>query len=119
MSKVKGKFIDYDPITLGLNGSGQLTTLSSGSASTSVISTNTTAEKDKLYVITASLTLTLPSSPAVNDKVYFCDLSASSTSIIARNGSKIMGTAEDLTLDKINPGGTLWFSGSTYGWLII
>lgn len=83
----------------------------------SVISTNTTATKSNLYVFTASLTLTLPASPSVGDKVSFSNRSGTTTCVIARNGQPIMGLAEDMTLDYQNHFGTLVYADATRGWV--
>jgi hypothetical protein len=82
-----------------------------------VISTNTTAVRSRLYVLTASLTLTLPASPAAGDWVAFSNRSGTPTPVIARNGQPIMGLAEDMTLDNVNHFGVLVFSDSTRGWI--
>jgi hypothetical protein len=82
-----------------------------------VINTNTTAVRFKTYVLTASVTLTLPASPAAGDWVAFANRSGTSTPVIARNGQNIMGRAEDMTLDNINHFGTLVFADATRGWI--
>jgi hypothetical protein len=82
-----------------------------------VISTNTTAVRSRVYVMTASLTLTLPSSPTAGDTVMFSNRSTTTTPVIARNGQNIMGLAEDMTLDNVNHFGVLVFSDSTRGWI--
>lgn len=83
----------------------------------SVISTNTTAVHGSTYVLTASLTLTLPSSPSAGDWVAVQDSSGTSTCVIARGGQKIMSLAEDLTLDYLNTSFRLVFADSTRGWV--
>jgi hypothetical protein len=90
-----------------------------GGSSVSVISTNTTATKGNLYVLTASLTLTLPVSPTAGDSVKVSNLSGTTTPVVARNGEKIMGLAEDLILDKLNSGFELNYINATVGWVII
>lgn len=85
----------------------------------SAISGNTNAVKNIHYVMTANLTLTLPSTPAVNDLLMVSNMSGVATCIIARNGEKIMGLAEDFTYEKLNVTSTFKYSGATYGWLIM
>lgn len=85
----------------------------------SVISTNTTAVANTLYVLTANLTLTLPASPSVGDSIKVSNRSGVATCTIARNSENIMGAASDLTLDKLNSGFELIYSGSTEGWILI
>ena len=84
-----------------------------------VISTDTTAVTDVLYVLTASLTLTLPISPAVGSSIKVSNRSGVATATIARNGEKIMGAAADITLDKLNSGFEMIYSGSAEGWILI
>lgn len=85
----------------------------------SVISADTNAQKDYLYVLTATLTLTLPSSPGTGDSIKISNRSGVDTATVARNGKKIMGAAEDLTLDKLNTGFEMIFSGDAQGWILI
>jgi hypothetical protein len=86
---------------------------------TQIISTNTSAAASNIYVLTASLTLTLPSSPTAGDWVGFSNRSATTTSVIARNGQNIMGVAEDMTLDNVNASGTLIYADATRGWVFV
>lgn len=87
----------------------------------SVITGDTNAVKDYLYVLTgnATIVLTLPASPSVNDKIAVVNLTSVLTCSVARNGNNIMGSATDLTLDKANAGFTMIYSGATNGWVII
>lgn len=85
---------------------------------TEVISTNTAAVSGRDYVLTASLTLTLPASPAAGDSVGVQNSSGTTTAVIARNGSNIMSLAEDMTIDILNAGFTLMYADATRGWVI-
>ncbi len=87
--------------------------------SVAVISSDTTAVSDTLYVLTANLTLTLPASPSNGNSVKVSNRSGVATCVIARNGSKIMGSAADLTLDKLNAGFEMIYSGTAEGWILI
>ena len=91
----------------------------STSYSVSVISSDTTAVANTLYVLTATLTLTLPASPNAGDSVKISNRSGVATATIARNGEKIMGVESDLTLDKLNSGFEMIYSGSAEGWVLI
>ena len=82
-----------------------------------VISINTTAVRYRTYVLTATLTLTLPMSPSAGDWVRVVNRSGTTTPVIARNGQNIMGLAEDMTLDNANATLTLTFADSTRGWI--
>jgi len=84
---------------------------------TSVITENTTAVTGTNYIATASLTLTLPASPAAGDVVGFQNSSNTSTCVIARNGSNIMSLAEDLTIDSLNHALVLQYVDATRGWV--
>ena len=84
-----------------------------------VISTNQTASAGSVYVFTASLTLTLPASPAVGESIKISNLSDTTTCVLGRNGNKIMGDASDLTLDTASASFELIYSGTAKGWVII
>jgi hypothetical protein len=85
----------------------------------SVISTGTTAVASRHYVLTANLTLTLPSAPTVGDWVKLSNRSGVTTAVVARNGQNIMGLAENFTIDIQNFVCTFVFSGASQGWVII
>lgn len=90
-----------------------------GTDGVSVISSNTTAQPYYVYVLTASLTLTLPASPQVGNYITVSNLSNTTTCVIARNGTNIMGLAEDLTIDTVNSGFKLIYSGASKGWVVV
>ncbi len=83
-----------------------------------VISTNTTAVASRVYVLTASLTLTLPASPSAGQWVAVQNSSGTTTAVIARNGSNIMSLAENMTLDTLNVTLTLMYADATRGWVL-
>lgn len=84
-----------------------------------VIAGNTTAVNKGIYVITDSLVLTLPAAPVMGDMVSFSNRSNTNTSVISRNGSNIMGLAEDMTIDSASGLGSLVFADATRGWVLI
>lgn len=84
-----------------------------------VISTDTNALKNTIYVLTADLTLTLPASPVAGDSIKISNQSEVAACIIARNGSNIMGLASDLTLDDPAKNFELIFTNAAKGWVII
>ncbi len=84
-----------------------------------VISANTTAVSSNTYVLTSTLTLTLPTSPTQGDYVKVSNRTGGTTSVIARNSSKIMGLDEDMTIDLANASVTLTYTDATRGWVII
>lgn len=87
--------------------------------SVNVISANDTAVAGAVYVFTAGLTLTLPSSPEVGESIKISNRSGVATCVLGRNGNKIMGDAEDLTLDTASASFELIYSGPAQGWVII
>ena len=84
-----------------------------------VINSSTTATANNLYVFTANLTLTLPASPSAGDSIKISNRSGVATCVLARNGSNIMGSASDLTLDTASASFELIYSDATNGWVII
>jgi predicted acyltransferase (DUF342 family) len=84
----------------------------------SVIGSNTTAVAGTTYILTASLTLTLPSSPTAGDTVGVVNASGTATPVIARNGQNIMSLAEDMTINNINASLSLTYADATRGWVI-
>jgi|MEHZ01.5.fsa_nt_MEHZ011471514.1_8 hypothetical protein len=90
-----------------------------GGIAVTVISGNTNAATGNLYVLTANLTLTLPSSPSVGNYVKISNRSGVATCVVARNSEKIMGATADLTLNKLNSGFEMIYSGTAEGWILI
>ena len=87
------------------------------SFTTNVVTGNTTASKDNHYYVNGSnITLTLPSSPTVGDEVRFSEVAGNTNNIIARNGSNIMGSASDLTVDTAYLVLYLRYVDSSIGW---
>jgi hypothetical protein len=85
----------------------------------SVISASTTAAANTLYVLTANLNLTLPTSPAMGDSIKISNRSGVATCQLLRNGSNILGAAADLTLDTASASFELIYTDATNGWVII
>ena len=105
---------------LASDGDGTFSWANAGGGITpSVISTNTTAVKDYLYILTANLTLTLPASPSAGDSLKVSNLSGVATCVIARNSSNIMATAEDMTLDNQYASFELIYGDATRGWVVV
>ena len=84
-----------------------------------VIGTNTTAVASRIYVLTASLTLTLPASPSAGNTVAVSNMSGVLTAGIGRNSQPIMALAEDLTVDLDGAGFTLIYADATRGWVLL
>ena len=85
----------------------------------SVISSNTTAVSNSVYVLTANLTLTLPANPEIGDSIKISNRSGVATCVLGANNKKIMGSAANLTLDTASASFELIYSGTEQGWVII
>ena len=84
----------------------------------SVIGSNTTAVAGTTYILTATLTLTLPTSPTAGDTVGVVNASGTATPVIARNGQNIMSLAENMTINTIDASFSLTYADATRGWVI-
>jgi len=68
-----------------------------------------------------TITLPLNASLLLNDTIQIIDATQSfqaNNVTVARNGSLIQGSAEDLTLDLNGAIMTLIYTGPTYGWIV-
>lgn len=108
-----------DIIEVMIITSASLVTITPSNYATQTISTSITGVKNTLYVFTANLTLTLPATPANGDSIKISNLSGVATCVLARNGSLIMGSATDLTLNNATASFEIIYSGATKGWVII
>lgn len=84
----------------------------------------TAVQDDFIWANTSAgaFTVTLPATPADNDKITIGDVAgswATNKLTLGRNGKTIMGLAEDLVLDIKNITVEVIYSGSTYGWRIV
>ena len=77
----------------------------------------TVANRTVRYLTSNSQTLTLPASPSAGAEVVVVVGNYTNCSI-GRNGQRIMGLSENLTIDKANVGIRLIYINSTYGWRI-
>jgi hypothetical protein len=87
------------------------------------ISANTNIIAKKRYFVTSAsaLTLTLPSSPVLNDEIQIVDASGNAATYnitVARNGKLINGNAGNFIIDVNGSWYTLVFTGNTYGWKV-
>jgi hypothetical protein len=98
---------------------GEISVTASSKYNVSVISSNTTANSNTVYVFTASLELTLPAA-TIGDSIKISNRSGTSTCTLVPNGAnKIMGSNTTMTLDTANASFEIVFSGSAEGWVII
>jgi hypothetical protein len=97
--------------------SGDGSGLTGVSLPTNVITANDSAAAGNHYYLNgASLTLTLPASPSVGDEVRISEVAGNTDNIIARNGSNIMGSADDITIDTAYLVIYLRYVDATIGW---
>jgi len=69
-----------------------------------------------------AFTITLPASPTAGNTIHILDAAASfdnNNLTVARNGKKIQGATNDLTITTENTGIGLVFYNDTYGWRIL
>jgi len=84
---------------------------------TNVITSNTTAVKDNHYYLNGSaISLSLPASPSVGDEVRLSEVAGNTNCVIGRNGSNIMGSASNLTIDTAYLVLYLRYVDSSIGW---
>lgn len=85
---------------------------------TSVITANTNAVAGTYYYLNgASITLSLPGSPAAGDQVGVAEISGNTNSVIAGNSSNIMSISENLVIDREYAAFRLIYVDSTRGWV--
>ena len=79
----------------------------------------TLVNRERCTVTFIGRTLTLPASPLPGFEVAVTVAGNFMNTIIARNGQKIMGLAEDFTINSANTTVTLFYINATVGWRII
>lgn len=89
----------------------------------SSISSNTNLLVSTRYYVTSAsaLTLTLPSSPTINDQIDIFDASGNASTYnitVARNSKLINGNSGNFIIDVNGSWYTLVFTGNTYGWVV-
>ena len=111
--------------SLDVDGDGDISgTLTVGGLSGDIFSTVTVTSSNKTIInreyctVTASgRTITLPSSPSAGNQVVI-SVGAFTDTVIGRNGSNIMGLAEDMTVNVLNATVDLVYVDATRGWRI-
>ena len=84
----------------------------------------TAAANDRYFIDTSggAVTMDLPSSPLTGDQVRVVDLASTFDThnlTIGRNGNKINGASDNLTISTEDASIGLVYTGSTYGWKLI
>jgi len=96
--------IASEPVSVGI------TSIVTGSSVTATANTH-------VYVNTAGQTITLPASPTIGQRVLVTVENFTDT-VIGRNGSNIMSSGTDMTLDKEYLSVQFIYTNSTVGWVI-
>jgi len=78
----------------------------------------TVANRQVRYVTSDSQTVTLPSGPGVGNEVVVINGGSFTGTVVGRNGQKIMGLSENITLDVEYAAVTFLYIDSTRGWVI-
>jgi len=82
-------------------------------------STNLTMQPGYTYAYYVGVSsLTLPVSPMIGDTLRIINRSGSITALILRNGSNIMGVADDVTFDELNGTYNFTYANTPDGWII-
>tara|TARA_B110000977_G_scaffold38469_1_gene51713 strand:- start:539 stop:922 length:384 start_codon:yes stop_codon:yes gene_type:complete len=92
------------PIAVGI------TSVATASSLTATVNTH-------VYVSAATQTITLPASPTAGQRVLITVGNFTDT-VVARNGSNIMSSATDMTLDKEYLSIQFIFADATRGWVM-
>ena len=105
---------------------------SGGSGSGSSASSNTWVEKTTAYTVvagekllvdcsSAAVTVTLPASASLGEEIRIIDATGNSSTnniTIARNGHKIQGASDDLTINTDRAAFGLVYYNAAQGWLL-
>ena len=81
-------------------------------------SSSLTLEAGRTFVYYAAGTYTLPASPTPGDRIEIINRSGIVTAVLARNGSNIMGVADNLDLDILDAAFKVTYSNVTDGWVV-
>ena len=92
------------PITVGI------TSVVTATSITAIVNTH-------VYVSAATKTITLPASPAIGQRVLVTVGNFTDT-VVGRNGSKIMGSATDFTMDAAYLSIQFIYTDATQGWVM-
>ena len=96
-------------------GSSTIVTLNSGINTTAT--STTVVNREFLEVVSAGTSITLPASPTIGNQVNIAVGNFTDT-VVLRNGSKIMGSADDLTLNTAYVNVQFVYVSTNVGWRI-
>ena len=104
-------------------GSNQVAAVAGAASSYSLHPNGTTTAIDKtivedefLLVTAAGKTITLPSAPTAGQSVVYISVGNFVNTVVNRNGNKIMGLAQDMTINVANTTITFMYHGTAAGW---
>jgi len=114
LTKVKAGVIADDSI-----GAAQIasTPITVGITTVSTASSMTATANTHVYVSAAGQTITLPASPSAGQRVLITVGNFTNT-VVGRNGSNIMSSGTDMTLDKEYLSIQFIFADATRGWVM-
>jgi len=106
--------------TTVINDSKQLGTgLASAYDTITAASGGATITNRTVYCVNAdNKTITLPASPTAGNEVVIINGGEYTGTVVGRNSQKIMGLAEDMTLDRAYAAMTFMYINSSNGWRI-
>ena len=82
-------------------------------------SVSLTAGQHDCATYSGAVTWRLPATPTAGQSVAVTAGNGLSSNIVARNGEKIMGLSEDMTIDNANATVALRYINSTLGWRLV
>ena len=85
----------------------------------SAATTTLVANQHAVLQNASATTATLPATPAAGDAVWVSPGNGRADNVIARNGSKIMGITQDLTVDDPDATVLLRYIDATTGWRVL
>ncbi len=98
---------------------GAAATYSKHPNATTTAVNKTIVDDEFVHVTAAGKTVTLPASPTAGNSVVYISIGGNFLdTVLARNGNKIMGLNEDLTINKGNTVIRAMFHGATHGWRV-
>ena len=104
LTKVTAGVIASDPVAVGI------TTVATASSLTATVNTH-------VYVSAATQTITLPASPTAGQRVLLTVGNFTDT-VVGRNGSNIMSSATDFTMDAAYLSIQFIYTDATQGWVM-
>jgi hypothetical protein len=102
------------------NGAGTISISAAGLPTMNIVTgTTQAAVSGNQYVLTnaAATTVTLPANPSIGDTVWITVFNLRTDNVVARNGQKLLGYSEDLTLNLEYAAVQLRYTNVTNGWV--